>query len=99
MKQIKVLVVDDSAYNRKAIAEILEGRDGGGAAVRWVDARPRSIAIGASPIDIAAPFREGVLFRIPSAVLTSATLGVGEDFSFMERELGVGRLGRPVVPR
>jgi len=30
-------------------------------------------------------------------VLTSATLGVGEDFSFMERELGVGRLGRSTV--
>jgi DNA polymerase-3 subunit epsilon/ATP-dependent DNA helicase DinG len=30
-------------------------------------------------------------------ILTSATLGVGEDFSYMERELGVGRLGRGAV--
>jgi len=30
-------------------------------------------------------------------ILTSATLGVGEDFSYMERELGVGRLGRAAV--
>jgi Rad3-related DNA helicase len=30
-------------------------------------------------------------------ILTSATLGVGEDFSYMERELGVGRLGRRAV--
>ncbi|MBK7702779.1 MAG: ATP-dependent DNA helicase, partial [bacterium] len=30
-------------------------------------------------------------------ILTSATLAVGEDFSYMERELGVGRLGRGAV--
>jgi len=74
---------------RRDLAEILEGRDGGGASVRWVEAKPRSIAIGASPIDVAEPFREGVLFRIPAAVLTSATLSTGGDFKFLRSRLGI----------
>jgi ATP-dependent DNA helicase DinG len=74
---------------RLELAEILEGRDGAGASVRWVDAKPRSIALGSSPIDVAAPFREGVLFKIPTAVLTSATLSTGGDFAFLHSRLGI----------
>lgn len=99
---------------RGDLAEILEGRDRGGAAVRWVEAKTRSIVIGASPIDVAEPFREGVLFRIPSAVLTSATLSTGGDFKFLRSRLGIdfdadelscptpfdfGRQARLYVPR
>jgi ATP-dependent DNA helicase DinG len=74
---------------RRDLGEVLEGRDSGSASVRWVEAKPRSIAIGASPIDIAGPFREGVLFRIPSVVLTSATLSTGGDFGFLRTRLGI----------
>jgi ATP-dependent DNA helicase DinG len=73
---------------RLALGEILEGR-GGGESVLWVEVKPRSVAIGASPIDIAQPFRDGVLFRIPSVVLTSATLSTGGDFSFLRARLGI----------
>jgi ATP-dependent DNA helicase DinG len=73
---------------RAELGEVLEGRDGG-ASVRWVEVKPRSIAVGASPIDVAGPFRDGVLFRIPSAVLTSATLSTGGDFAFLRSRLGI----------
>jgi ATP-dependent DNA helicase DinG len=73
---------------RTELAEILDVR-GGGSMVRWVERKARSTALGASPIDIAAPFREGVLFEIPTVVLTSATLSAGGDFAFLRARLGI----------
>jgi ATP-dependent DNA helicase DinG len=73
---------------RTELAEILDDR-GGTALVRWVERKARSTAIGASPIDVAGPFREGVLFEIPSVVLTSATLSTGGDFGFLRARLGI----------
>jgi ATP-dependent DNA helicase DinG len=74
---------------RVDLGEILESRDGGRSFVRWVEVKTRSIALGASPIEVAEPFREGVLFRIPSVVMTSATLSTGGDFGFLRSRLGI----------
>lgn len=73
---------------RREMAEILDERREG-ALVRWVERKARSTVIGASPIDVAGPFREGVLFEIPSVVLTSATLSTGGDFGFLRARLGI----------
>jgi ATP-dependent DNA helicase DinG len=42
--------------------------------VTWIDVKPRSIAVGASPIDVGATLRERVFDRVGAVVLTSATL-------------------------
>ncbi len=42
--------------------------------VTWVEVRPRSIAVGASPVDLGRLFRERVFDRVGGVVLTSATL-------------------------
>ena len=57
--------------------------------VHWVENRKRSVIIGASPIDVSEPIRDGIFFSIPSAVLTSATLSTGGDFSFLRSRLGI----------
>jgi ATP-dependent DNA helicase DinG len=42
--------------------------------VTWVEARPRSVVIGASPVDLGRMLRERVFNRIGGIVMTSATL-------------------------
>jgi ATP-dependent DNA helicase DinG len=42
--------------------------------VRWVDVRPRSVSLAASPVDV-GPMLRGALFdRVPTVICTSATL-------------------------
>ncbi len=57
--------------------------------VHWVENRKRSVIIGASPIDVSEPIRDGVFFSVPSVVLTSATLSTGGDFSFLKSRIGI----------
>jgi ATP-dependent DNA helicase DinG len=49
--------------------------------VKWAEARSRSVAVGASPVDVGGLFREEVFERIGACVLTSATLTVGGSSS------------------
>jgi ATP-dependent DNA helicase DinG len=57
--------------------------------VHWVENKPRSVWLGASPIDVSRELREGIFFQIPSVVLTSATLSTCGDFSFLRSRLGM----------
>lgn len=72
---------------RNDAAQIAERTSGG--QVTWFETRERSRAIGESPVDISALFREDVLLRVPSVVLTSATLTTGGSFDFIKRRLGI----------
>jgi len=56
--------------------------------VRWIDVRPRSISIGASPVDVGASLRARLFDRVPSVVCTSATLATGKSFHFAKARLG-----------
>jgi ATP-dependent DNA helicase DinG len=56
--------------------------------VRWVDVRPRSVAIGASPVDVGATLRTRLFDRVPTVVCTSATLATGGSFHFVKSRLG-----------
>jgi ATP-dependent DNA helicase DinG len=56
--------------------------------VAWLDARERSVALGASPVDLAPMLRERLFDRVPSVVLTSATLATGGNFQFAKSRLG-----------
>ncbi|MFO0760643.1 MAG: ATP-dependent DNA helicase [Byssovorax sp.] len=64
--------------------------------VTWVEVRPRSTSIGASPIDLGTLFRDGVVERVGSVVLTSATLSTGDGFAFLRARLGLD--SRVTVP-
>lgn len=59
------------------------------AQVTWFETRERARAIGASPVDVSTLFREDVVHRVPSVVLTSATLTTGGSFDFIKRRLGI----------
>jgi ATP-dependent DNA helicase DinG len=70
---------------RKAV----EGFQGG---IAWVDARERTVSLGASPVDLSPVLRERLFDRIPSVVCTSATLATatfaGPSFHFAKSRLG-----------
>jgi ATP-dependent DNA helicase DinG len=72
---------------RDDLAMVVEG--GEPDYVHWLERRARTRVLGASPIDISGRFRDGVLFAIPSVVLTSATLSTGGDFTFLRSRLGI----------
>ncbi|HVJ90354.1 MAG TPA: ATP-dependent DNA helicase [Labilithrix sp.] len=73
------------ALMRKAI----EGFEGG---ITWVDARERTVSLGASPVDLAPLLRERLFERVASVVCTSATLATathaGPSFHFAKSRLG-----------
>jgi ATP-dependent DNA helicase DinG len=63
--------------------------DGG---VIWIEARERSVQLGASPVDLAPMLRERLFDRVPAIVCTSATLATatsaGPSFHFAKSRLG-----------
>ena len=67
-------------------------------AVRWIERRgerpvgraPFPVALASVPLDLAGVLRETLFDRVETIVLTSATLAVGDDFSFLTERLGLG---------
>ena len=57
--------------------------------VTWGEARGRSVSLSASPIDVSVPLREMLFSQVPTVVLTSATLAIGESFEFVKSRLGI----------
>ncbi|AKV02970.1 DinG family ATP-dependent helicase YoaA [Labilithrix luteola] len=72
-----------------ALQKATEGFSGG---VVWIDARERSVSLGASPVDLGPTLRERLFERVPSVVCTSATLATsthaGPSFHFAKSRLG-----------
>jgi len=64
--------------------------------VYWIERRSRSIALQATPIDVASLLEERLFDKVDSIVLTSATLAVGGNFDFTSARLGV-RNARPLI--
>jgi ATP-dependent DNA helicase DinG len=56
--------------------------------VRWVDVRPRSVSVGASPVEVGGELRRRLFDRVPSVVCTSATLATAGGFHFAKARLG-----------
>jgi ATP-dependent DNA helicase DinG len=60
--------------------------------VAWLDVRDRSVAIGASPVELGPTLRESLFDRVPGVVCTSATLATGAEgnstFHFARSRLG-----------
>jgi ATP-dependent DNA helicase DinG len=63
--------------------------DGAKNQVTWAEARLRSVAVGASPVDLAGLFKERLFSRVPAVVLTSATLTTHSGFGFLRSRLGL----------
>ena len=56
--------------------------------VRWIDVRPRSVSLGASPVDVGVMLRARLFDRVPTVVCTSATLATANSFHFAKARLG-----------
>jgi ATP-dependent DNA helicase DinG len=74
---------------RLLLRKAIEGFEGG---VVWLEARERSVSLGASPVDLAPILRERLFDRVASVVCTSATLATathaGPSFHFARGRLG-----------
>lgn len=63
--------------------------------VRWLEIRrdPRggesNVVLAAAPLDLAGLMRESLMEKLPTIVLTSATLTTGSDFRFLRGRLGL----------
>src|SRR5215467_6191368 len=56
--------------------------------VSWIERRERGIFLEACPIDVSGMLSEQLFTRIPSCVLTSATLTVGDSFEYVRARIG-----------
>lgn len=75
-----------------ALRVALRADAGGAPRVRWLERRGSDGNIGATavPLDLAPVLREDLFRRVETAVVTSATLTVGEDgFDFLATRLGL----------
>jgi ATP-dependent DNA helicase DinG len=59
--------------------------------VRWLELKgsERNVGATAVPLDLAPMLREDLFRRVETAVVTSATLAVGDGFDFITRRLGL----------
>ena len=64
-------------------------------AVHWLEMSGKKremTTLASAPVDVAPLLREELFNRVPTVILTSATLAVaGQDFEFVERRLGINR--------
>ncbi len=67
----------------------------GEARITWIDARDRSVAIGASPIDLGPTLRSRLFDRVPCVICTSATLATAHGAGPPSFHFARARLGAP----
>jgi ATP-dependent DNA helicase DinG len=64
--------------------------------VRWMerqpprDGREGNLTLNAAPLDLSAVLREAVFEKVPTVILTSATLATEGNFRFIRQRLGIG---------
>ncbi len=66
--------------------------------VYFLELRGRHVALRAAPIDVSHIIRDVLIDRLPSLVLTSATLSIGGSFGYVRARLGVGESLEVKVP-
>ncbi|MFN2577074.1 MAG: ATP-dependent DNA helicase [Pyrinomonadaceae bacterium] len=57
--------------------------------VYWLERRGRGVFLRASPIDVSGLLQDKLFERVPTVVLTSATLSSGGNFRFIRERLGL----------
>jgi ATP-dependent DNA helicase DinG len=65
--------------------------------VYWVEKRGRGVFINATPIDVSGILEENLFAKVPTAVLTSATMTAGGSFDFIRRRLGISSARELIV--
>jgi ATP-dependent DNA helicase DinG len=66
--------------------------------VYFLELRGRRVELRAAPIDVSHIIRDVLIDRLPSLVLTSATLSIGGSFGYVRARLGVGEALEVRVP-
>jgi len=66
--------------------------------VYWYERRGRGIFLQATPIDISGLLAERLFDRVPTAILTSATLTSNGSFDFIRSRLGIKQSRELIVP-
>jgi ATP-dependent DNA helicase DinG len=66
--------------------------------VYWCENRGRGVFLWASPIHIAGFLQDRLFSQVNSAILTSATLATGGNFSFIKSRLGLEEACELIVP-
>ena len=66
--------------------------------VYWMERRGRGVFLQATPIDVAGILSERLFEKVPSVVLTSATLAVDDSFDYLRTRLGVTEARELIVP-
>ena len=56
--------------------------------VSWIERRDRGIFLEACPIDVSGMLSERLFTRVPTCILTSATLTVADSFSYVRTRIG-----------
>lgn len=81
-----------------ALRHGLDSDPHGPALVRWIEVRgskpqegesDRNVAVTSVPLDLAPLLREDLFRRVDTAIVTSATLAVGQTFDFLRDRLGL----------
>jgi ATP-dependent DNA helicase DinG len=81
---------------RDSLELVMESRDRN--MVFWWERRGRGIFLEATPIDVGPILRERLFERVDTVILTSATLAVGGNFSFVKARLGIQNAKERVLP-
>jgi ATP-dependent DNA helicase DinG len=82
--------------HRETLKAFMEGGDPD--YVYWVERRGRNLTLQATPVNVSSLLREKVFSQIPTVVLTSATLAVGETFDYVKARLGLEGARELIVP-
>ena len=75
---------DELLTNLRATAE-----EGSSSYVYWFERRQKTVALSASPIEIATDLQESLYPQVKSVVFTSATLTTGSKFTYLFDRLGL----------
>ena len=81
---------------RENLELVMEGHDRN--MVFWWERRGRGMFLEATPIDVGPILRERLFERVDTVILTSATLAVAGNFSFLRARLGVQNAKEKVFP-
>ncbi len=75
---------------------LLESKDS--TYVYWMEKRGRGTFLQATPIDVSPILSDRLFNKLDCVILTSATLAVGGDFSFIQKRLGLESSRTLIVP-
>lgn len=71
------------------LLSFLEPTQTGSPLVRWTESLENRATLSVAPLYPKTELQDGLLSRFGSVILTSATLSVGGDFAYVQRQLGI----------